>query len=650
MEPAPHTLQLLWVQAPDSSVSWQLPPHKVVAVEGIAKACREVQQYSFEAIVLHHGLLKDAQLAAAIPIFKKRCPLLVTLGAGSAEARALGLDRCLDPERMAVEVQGQLLGAWIDSSRLGQKFYRGKKLFTEVFEGAQGGLLLLDREDMVLRCNRRGAELLGREAAEIEGNKFYYDYTLDGIDRLQTSRGAVLELRARSHGAGESRGVLITISNVTDRIRASDLEDRLAHSDRLASMGQMAAGVAHEVNNPAAFVTTNLEMLLDHLQVLERGYSYFEEELKNPVRAQEIRQELSLDQLVDESREMLHDNIEGLSRISAIVRDLKNFSRIQKEAVEMVHPNQIVNAACNLVYNQIRHRAQLIKEQGNVVPLAGDRGKLTQVIMNLLLNAAQAIGDEGSENNFIRIRTYIDGEWIVLSVMDSGPGVPEELRDKIFEPFFTTKGKDRGTGLGLSLCADIVRQHGGDLRLFSEVGRGSRFDVVLPRDTGLEPVARAPRPKPAQVEGQNRRGRLLLIDDEPMLLKSYRRILQPRHEVVTVAGGIEALDLLRYDSAFDVVICDLMMPHVDGPSVYTALAELAPALQNRCVFCSGGAFTSRTRSFIAGIESKVLEKPVDAKLLHETIQEVLAQNEESLRADEHTPIPFQQGPPTRSLS
>lgn len=393
--------------------------------------------------------------------------------------------------------------------------------------------------------------------------------------------------------------------------RLRQLERQLVHSERLASMGQLAAGVAHEVNNPAAFVSSNLAILAGHLDNLQAGLTAIRETLVETPEAEAVDgviKRLHLEEAIADAQAIVAENLEGMSRISAIVRDLRTFARIERDRVELVHLNQVVNAACNIANNQLRHRATLIKDLGEVPAIAADPGKLTQVLLNLLINAAQAIPEGAASSHSVRVRTRVEGDRVVLSVIDSGVGIPEELQGRLFEPFFTTKAEEGGTGLGLVLSAEIVRQHGGDMRVFSSPGKGSRFDVVLPLHTGLKLVAVKTPELPAVVATTPLR--ILAIDDEANLLKAYRRVLSPPHELVTCNDGLEALDLLREDQAFDVVICDLMMPQLDGPRFFEALAEVAPRLLSRVIFASGGAFTARTKDFVASMSTPCLEKPV----------------------------------------
>ncbi|MEM9112504.1 MAG: ATP-binding protein [Myxococcota bacterium] len=421
--------------------------------------------------------------------------------------------------------------------------------------------------------------------------------------------------------------------------RARTLERQLLHSERLIAVGQLAAGVAHEVNNPAAYVTTNLCLLEEQRLQLQEAINALHETMKGDDSAAWLSWREAYGQqlcaVLDETNEIVRENLEGMGRISSIVRDLKNFSRIERASVEVVHPNEIVNAACNLVQNQIRHKARLIREAGDVPAINADRNKLTQVLTNLLLNAAHAIPEGDGEQHMVRIRTWCEDEQVRIEVSDTGRGIPPALQVKIFEPFFTTKNRDKGTGLGLALCADIVGQHAGSIEVQSKLGYGASFSINLPIANGLEPsrVELTTKTRGPRAERQ-RSGRLLVIDDEVMLIRAYRRSLGKRYDAVFAEGGQEALDILAQDDAFDVIVCDLMMPRVDGIRVFEHAKMHYPQLVDRFVFCSGGAFTPRAREFCAATTQRLLEKPLTPKDLDNAIQQALADVSGTLDVDE----------------
>jgi CheY-like chemotaxis protein len=226
----------------------------------------------------------------------------------------------------------------------------------------------------------------------------------------------------------------------------------------------------------------------------------------------------------------------------------------------------------------------------------------------------------------VTVRTGHDGEEIWLNVEDTGRGIPAQIRAKIFDPFFTTKARAQGTGLGLALCADIVRQHQGSIRVYSEPEGGHTcFEVRLPLDTQLE--LSQPTPATSQVvprRRKSRRLRVLLIDDEPLVLRSLRRMLA-EHHVDTAQSGREALALLERKQDYDLIFCDLMMPEMDGTVVHAELERRMPALLERLIFCSGGAFTARTKQFLEQTKRPLVEKPLTRESFERVVAEQLGE-------------------------
>ncbi len=385
-----------------------------------------------------------------------------------------------------------------------------------------------------------------------------------------------------------------------------ETQSQLIHAGKLAAIGQLSGGVAHEINNPASYVSLSHSLLRRKLvklrATLERSGLSGADQL-------EVVEELSV---MDTA---LRDATDGMERIRSVVRDLRTFSRMDDEAMEAVALNEIVVSACNLVRHEIRYRAELTTNLRDIPPVRGNRGRLGQVTMNLLVNAAQALPDEGEQH--IVISTRREGERALLTVEDSGPGVPEQLRRRIFEPFFTTKAPELGTGLGLSLVAEIVRRHGGSIDVGEAREGGARFAIRLPFWTagGAERGAEAD-----DIGGKAPpHARILMIDDDQTLLRTVRALLEPEHEVVTARGGAEAITIIARDKNFDLVICDLLMPHVDGAAVFSALERRAPELASRVVFSSGGAVTSRSKEFLAQVADRVLQKPLDHAMLLDVI-------------------------------
>jgi len=384
-----------------------------------------------------------------------------------------------------------------------------------------------------------------------------------------------------------------------------DTEAHLVRSSRLAAIGEIAAGIAHEVNNPAASTLTNLELLRGDLEKLLTEAKSPERTLSSLGAAMEL--------FCNEASDSVRDSLEGIQRIAFIVKGLRGFSRIDEDDVEIVDINEVVRTAGNLVRHQIRHTARVEFDLGASDPLPASRGRLIQVVLNLLLNAAQSIEEGGGSTILVETSSTRDG--VLLRVQDDGPGIPAELSRRVFDPFFTTKSAERGTGLGLSVCADIIHHHHGAFRLSHGRLSGACFEVMLPLNTGLVPRLISPSSLPPSGPPL----RILVIDDEVTLIRAYRRLLGRQHDVVAAYGGEEALAILACDQSFDLILCDLMMPGTDGVGVYEEVERVHPELLSRMVFSSGAPTSARAKSFLRHPGIVFLDKPISGDALKQFI-------------------------------
>jgi PAS domain S-box-containing protein len=486
-----------------------------------------------------------------------------------------------------------------------------------------------------VEVNDKATELFGYERDQLCGmtgrqlHPAEDTAVVDGISRELIERGSVHragvrllkkngqlffgELRSGAY-LSEGRKLYVTlVRDISAYIsREADLEEayralkeseaHLVRSSRLAAIGHIAAGIAHEVNNPAASTLTNLELLQVELSRLL-------EEVERPKPSAETLL-AAVKSFAGEAMESVRDSLEGIQRIAFTVKGLRGFTRIDEDDVDNVDLNEVVRAACNLVKHQIRHIAHVECDLNATDRLPASRGRLIQVVLNLLLNAAQAIEEGGGGQ--ISVLTTSTSDGVLLRVQDDGPGIPPEVAELIFEPFFTTKGADRGTGLGLSVCADIVHRHGGTLRLGRGKLRGACFEAMIPLMTGL-----TPREKPVLSSAPTNEVclRILVVDDEVNLVRAYRRLLGRRHNVVAAYGGDEALAILAHDRAFDLILCDVMMPGTDGVAVYEALQREHPELLEHTVFSSGGPTSARARQFLHQPGVIFLEKPIASEAL-----------------------------------
>jgi CheY-like chemotaxis protein/two-component sensor histidine kinase len=300
------------------------------------------------------------------------------------------------------------------------------------------------------------------------------------------------------------------------------------------------------------------------------------------------------------------------------VRDLGSLSRSNDEEQQgPVDLHRVLESAIRMAANEVRHRAQLARDYGEVPLVKGSEAKLGQVFINLIVNAAHAIPPGRAANNEIRIVTRTDAAGrAVVEVHDTGSGIAQNILPRIFDAFFTTKAVITGTGLGLAICHRIVTAYGGAISAESQVGRGSIFRTVLPPAQGKAAAAKSVAPEVAH----GRRGRILVVDDEPMLGVTIQRALAGEHEVTAVTAATEALALLQGGAQFDLILCDLMMPEMSGMDLYAELNKLAPDQTGKLVFMTGGAFTADASRFLAQISNPSIEKPVRASKLRDFVR------------------------------
>ena len=267
-------------------------------------------------------------------------------------------------------------------------------------------------------------------------------------------------------------------------IQLKQVQAHLVQSEKMASIGQLAAGVAHEINNPLGYINSNLcslkqytRSIIDLLDIAERLSQQLPADNPDVQLFSRLQKETDLAFMKTDLSDLVDESIEGATRAKKIVQDLRDFSRIDKQDVDLFDVEAGLNATLNIVRNELKYKADVIKEYAGLQPFQCVGAQLNQVFLNLLVNAAQAIEDFGK----IYVRTgYSDAEWLWVEVEDTGKGIPKEIQSKIFDPFFTTKPIGTGTGLGLSLSYQIVQNHHGRIELDSVPGRGTRFRIYLP--------------------------------------------------------------------------------------------------------------------------------------------------------------------------
>jgi nitrogen-specific signal transduction histidine kinase/ActR/RegA family two-component response regulator len=379
---------------------------------------------------------------------------------------------------------------------------------------------------------------------------------------------------------------------------------RWSSAEGMASLGRLAAGVAHEINNPLAYVLGSVELLQRALHEI------------GSLHPGAVRTE----QVVLDALATLENAKDGVERLRGIARDLTVFSRAAPDTRRPVDVEAVLDATVDLAWNELRHRARVVKEFRGAPLLLADEARLTQVFLNLLLNAAHAIPD--GRQGLIRVSTATEGVSVSISIEDDGVGIPPGDLSHVFEPFFARKSSSAGTGLGLAICRNVVTALGGTITVTSEPAVGNRFTVTLPASGAVAASGVGIRARSR--ERVTIRARILIIDDEPLLGQTLRFAFQDRHDVEVAASGREALERLTTDVAFDLVLCDLMMPEVSGEHVYRAVRERSPSLLPRFVFMTGGAFTERSQEFLAQFDGRQLEKPFNIDEVESLLSEISA--------------------------
>jgi signal transduction histidine kinase len=375
------------------------------------------------------------------------------------------------------------------------------------------------------------------------------------------------------------------------RTERRKMQEQLMLSDRLASLGMLAASVAHELNNPLASLMMNLEFTLD-----------------TPPE-QWKPQECLL---------AVGDAFACARLIRDIIRDIKIFSRPEGQRFGPTDVHRVLDSALRMAQNHLFHRAQLVKDYGDVPRVHGSEARLGQVFLNLIINAAQAIPEGYSHEHEIRVVTRHEGDRVRVEIHDTGTGIPPELRERIFEPFFTTKPVGVGTGLGLSICRQLVTELEGSIGVESVPGQGSMFWVDL-RLAGAEEGAREVK---AKASGQGLG--VLVLDDEVAVGKALRRLLSSRHQVTTFHRAQDALATITSGQRFDAILCDLMMPEMSGPQFHQQLERLAPEQARRVIFMTGGAFTEESRAFLSAARNPCMDKPLDIQRLFSMLEAIPA--------------------------
>jgi len=460
----------------------------------------------------------------------------------------------------------------------------GKREWEQTVDAIADGICVLDASGNVRRANRAFCSLADIPVTEVAGRSWVtlvppawaatFKLVIDQPGRpveLRSGSRLFLVHALRLTDAGAASSVLV----VSDHTEKRRLQEQLFQSEKMSAIGQLIAGVAHDLNNPLASVVGFSDYLVE-------AAGNIPQEFVEPLRA--IQQEAE--------------------RAANIVKNLLNFARKQEGRREVRPVQEILSATLQLLRNQlIGARIDIdVDVAPGTPPVLADATQLQQVFVNLVNNAAQAIGASGMGGRIvIRAMPWLDG--VAVTVEDDGPGVPADIAQRIFEPFFTTKPAGEGTGLGLSICQGIVKEHGGRLTLVATGRRGAVLQVELPAGTPAPPGPPVVAPAPARALS------VLVVDDEPHIQHYMRATLEAWGHAVTIArNGREALERIDAEG-FDVILSDLRMPELGGREMLDRLRERHPAVADRVVFSTGDTVRGDTLQFLESLGRPYLRKP-----------------------------------------
>ncbi|MEQ9320063.1 MAG: ATP-binding protein [Polyangiaceae bacterium] len=484
-----------------------------------------------------------------------------------------------------------------------------------VIDGMAEGVMTLDAAGRVMACNEVATQVIGAscgalleelragrvtmvdEAGEPLALERWPAQVARSTGELQS--GIVVGIQSRDRDLtwlsvnarpvpAESGGheVIVTFRDVTAQRKQADARDRLrrqmAQQQRLVTTGTLAAGLGHELNNPLSYVAANLQVAVEQLDRVTVGPST---------------------EVLGELRAALSDASQGVQRIASRLSALRAFSGDRIEARPMA-PSQALELAVEMCEHDVRRRATLDVEDFSAVPLVlANVVTLSQAMVHVVMNATEAFDSNDPESNRIRISSVTTDRSVQIEIADDGPGIDDAVVERMYEPYFTTKPVGRSLGLGLTIVKSTIEALRGSVECRTRPGEGTTFTITLPRAQSGAPSTTEPQPV---ADG----ARVLVIDDEEAILRTFRRILR-RHEVVTVSDPREALARIRRGETFDVIFCDLMMPHLTGMEVHGSVHAIDSELARRFVFITGGVLDSETKSFLDDLTNLQVAKPFD---------------------------------------
>lgn len=449
---------------------------------------------------------------------------------------------------------------------------------------------------------RKGLETAVLELGDVLARHAAGDFTARADRRFDGSPADVLAFQVNS--AGEEIGGLV--QDLQEQQERIEREARTRAASRLTAISVLAAGVAHEVNNPLTYTLMNLQLVQEELAAMNR----------------------SGDSNFDALLESLRDAETGVHRVATIARTMRQLSPGDQERKSRFNVTDVVDGSLRMLRNIVGHKAQLTCTHRQGMTAHGDAARIGQVVINLVHNAVLAFKDSPVMDNRIDVVTYQeiteigDRSMAVIEVRDNGVGIEPETLPRVFDAFFSTRGPQEGTGLGLSISRQTMLEAEGDLTVESTLGVGTVFRASLPVDAD---GAQDEESQDPQAASGGQRARILVVDDEPAILDIVRRSLEG-HAVTTATNGATACALLS-EHTFDLVLCDMMMPDVDGIDVYDAFRAQPYQQHARFIIITGGAFTQKAQDFVDRESVPTCQKPVSVHTLRALVRDALANSQ-----------------------
>ncbi|MBI2877804.1 MAG: response regulator [Candidatus Tectomicrobia bacterium] len=571
-----------------------------------------------------------AQAIHTMKAAAKHLPVIALLGKKAARAKGqaellVEADDCLffpwRVEELLVRVRTQLRIKALEQEL--SQVTRSKQDLETIFDGILDSVEIIDPHYRILRINKTNPQLYGLRPQDFVGRMCHQIYqgrtepcpTCAVSETLRTKRPAFAELthnRVREFAhqytyplfdeRGELSGVICYVQDVTEK---KLLERQLLQTEKLSALGELISGITHELNNPLAAILL-YSQLLQRIKVGEKIQGGLETIQREAIRCQKI------------------------------VQNLLSFARQHKPERVLINLNDILESILDLQEYQLKvDNIRMVKRLDRKLPSTlADPYQLQQVFLNIIINAHQAILSGPSQGTLVvktervqspgmdRSSRPVGSSWIRVSIQNDGPAIPPENLKRIFDPFFTTKGIGQGTGLGLSVAYGIVQGHGGTIYARSQPGQGATFIIDLPM---VKPAEKAHELAVSEagvcLEG---RRRILVVDDEEDLLEGISEILKMEgHEVHTARNGRAALQMIE-NCNYEVILCDLKMPEINGIQFYEQVKEKDLLLARRILFSTGDVVNSETDAFLERTGCACLKKPFRIEELKEAIQKVLS--------------------------